>query len=286
VWNHRTTSAQTAEFSAQRREIARSSAQLLAVLKNLKLGLTGRFRASGAGGMGWISPVFPEWSARRAKKLTRLGSTKYQTRMKRSRRPRKQSPAPAAADVAADQAGPTAEFQTRYAIVRHGVGKRVMSRVEAMLERGELAPESAYAGLRYGQDFALSVGRSAAAGWRFDSPRAPKGSALDPCQQAFDAAGRLREAENHLDREAPAPAPGHRPSELVRLVTIDDLPWTEAAMRLGVVDERKVKRAAVRCLDVLAEWYAKADEIHGKSDTPRTIADALQRFVPPMQEAA
>jgi hypothetical protein len=67
-----------------------------------------------------------------------------------------------AAVVADDNVGATLELSRRHEIVvRAGIrgGQRVRSRLERLIENGDVSPEAGYAGFRYGRDWALSLAR-------------------------------------------------------------------------------------------------------------------------------
>jgi hypothetical protein len=81
-----------------------------------------------------------------------------------------------------------------------------------MLGRGELKPESAMAGWRYGRDWALAHGKGRS-NWRLE--RAPEASGVvhehDRLQDKIEAAGHLRAATEALDA-LPAPCAWGRPT--------------------------------------------------------------------------
>jgi hypothetical protein len=201
--------------------------------------------------------------------------------MSKHKRTRKSEAAVVAA-IAAELA-PTPQLSAKFQLIsRAGVqgGRRIQTRLERMIEAGDIPPESGYAGWRFGRDWIMSFGKGRV-GWQIERSPVATGQ-KDPFDTKIDAATRVRAASEALDAAAKPPCAWVTAAEVVRAFVVDDAPLIEISQRCGFGDDRKAKRRLVAYLDILAEHYRAADEDAGRSDAPHSRNAVLQRLQPPL----
>jgi hypothetical protein len=188
--------------------------------------------------------------------------------------------------VSDDDNAPTPQLALRHQITRHGSAFRKLSRLERLVESGEISPQAGDSGRRYGSDYEIAFGGGFGSSWKLGQPPSQIRGGFDLGQVVVDATARVRAVAVFLNKTAQAPSPGCRPAQILQLAIVQDLPWSDVARQVGSPDVKKVKRLTLGYLDALATHYAAVDAERGRDDLAHTQAVALARFAPELPEAA
>jgi hypothetical protein len=180
--------------------------------------------------------------------------------------------------------GPTPEFANRHDVISRstGVGKRVRSRLEQLLESRYIAPAQAEAGRRFARDYLICFG----GGGRSCLDVSPRGSAgWNHSEAREDASRAYMAARKILDGELLPQAVDVAPSQVLFHCCVNDETWSGLGARLNVTAE--LARAMVsQYLAVLAHHYEAEDRRRGVTTTAHTLQAALARFDPDAVAAA
>jgi hypothetical protein len=180
--------------------------------------------------------------------------------------------------------GPTDEFNEKHDVVARtgGVGKRVRTRLEALLLGGYVGPNQAAAGRRFALDYLKGcVGR----GQSCLSIGIPGSGNGHPSEERHDPAANFEKARVALDGSRLPQALGIHPSQVTIAFCVEDRSFSDIGAMLGVNDTLAKVRIAVY-LTTLGLHYQAIDRMSPRSTMPGTMDGVAAMFDPDLKPKA
>jgi hypothetical protein len=174
--------------------------------------------------------------------------------------------------------GPTDEFKQHRDIATRAAtgGKRVLTRLEALVIEGALTPAEAHAGARFCRDFLIATGGSLRSCLAIGGG---KGLAEDAAESRHDAFGRYSSAQAKIDLTKDLSGTKIDPSKVLLLFLIDECAFADIGRQAGVKDQT-AKILVVKYLGVLAAFYEVVDRRSGRNDTPGSMDQVMRIIIP------